>query len=166
MEEELLLVTSPTHPLARKRRIVADDLRGQHFVLFESGSNTRRALDEFFVREKIEPRIVMETENVEIIKALVRTNVGITIVSFQAVAREFAGRQLFCARIAGQNLVRRTGWVYAKANRVPRAVQEVLAAFERIKPRLKVGPSGNRPKRGATVPPVPAGPVAAPAAEE
>jgi DNA-binding transcriptional LysR family regulator len=167
MEEELLLVTAPTHPLARKRRIVADDLRGQHFVLFESGSNTRRALDEFFVREKIEPRIVMETENVEIIKALVRSNVGITIVSFQAVAREFASRQLFCARIAGQNLVRRTGWVYAKANRVPRAVQEVLAAFERIKPRLKVGPSGNRPKRGAAAAPaVPAGLAATPAPEE
>ena len=79
MEEELLLVTSPTHPLARKRHIVPDDLRGQHFVLFESGSNTRRALDEFFVRENLAPSIVMETENVEIIKALVRTNVGITI---------------------------------------------------------------------------------------
>ena len=162
MEEELLLVTAPTHPLARKRRIVADDLRGQHFVLFESGSNTRRALDEFFVRENIEPRIVMETENVEIIKALVRGNLGITIVSFQAVAREFASRQLFCARIAGQSLVRRTGWVYAKANRVPRAVQEVLAAFERIKPRLKVTPAGGRTKRPAA----PAVPPEAPAPEE
>ena len=116
MEEELLLVTSPTHPLARKRRIVPDDLRGQHFVLFESGLNTRRALDEFFVRENLDPNIVMETENVEIIKALVRTNVGITIVSFQSVAREFASHQLFCARIAGASLMRRTGWVYAKAN--------------------------------------------------
>jgi DNA-binding transcriptional LysR family regulator len=152
LEEELLLVTSPTHPLARKRRIVADDLRGQHFVLFESGSNTRRALDHFFLRENIDPRIVMETENVEIIKALVRTNVGVTIISFQSVAREFASRQLFCARIAGQSLMRRTGWVYAKASRVPRAVQEVLAAFERIKPKLKVTPSG-RTKRTAVVAP-------------
>ena len=85
MEEE----APPRHladpPLARKRRIVPDDLRGQHFVLFESGSNTRRALDEFFVRENLAPNIVMETENVEIIKALVAVNVGITIVSFQSV---------------------------------------------------------------------------------
>jgi hypothetical protein len=35
------------------------------------------------------------------------------------VAREFASHQLFCARIAGASLMRRTGWVYAKANRVP-----------------------------------------------
>ena len=163
MEEELLLVTSPTHPLARKRRIVPDDLRGQHFVLFESGSNTRRALDEFFVRENLDPSIVMETENVEIIKALVRTNVGITIVSFQSVAREFASHQLFCARIAGASLMRRTGWVYAKANRVPRAVQEVLACFERIRPRLKLSPSGGRPRKpgaAAAATPAPAVPPA------
>ena len=43
--------------------------------------------------------------------------------------------------------MRRTGWVYAKANRVPRAVQEVLACFERIRPRLKLTPSGSRPRK-------------------
>ena len=89
-------------PSARAQaRIVAGRSARQHFVLFESGSNTRRALDEFFLRENLEPQIVMETENVEIIKALVRTNVGITIISFQSVAREFASGQLFCGRIAG-----------------------------------------------------------------
>ena len=38
-------------------------------------------IDEFFLREAIHPRMVMETENVEIIKALVRHGLGITIVS-------------------------------------------------------------------------------------
>jgi len=89
----------------------------------------------------------------------VRTNLGITIISFQSVAREFASHQLFCARIAGASLMRRTGWVFAKANRVPRAVQEVLAAFERIKPKLKVTPSGRPPKKA--VPTSTAAPAAA-----
>jgi DNA-binding transcriptional LysR family regulator len=156
--EELLVVTSPTHPLARKKRIVAGDLRRQNFVLFETGSNTRRVIDEFFIRENLDPKVVMETENVEIIKALVRTNLGITIISFQSVAREFASGQLWCARIAGQELIRKTGWVYARANRVPRAVQEVLSAFERIRPKLKLSvsqKSGPRPKPNAAVAPVP-----------
>ena len=116
-------------------------------------------LDEFFLRENVEPQLVMETENVEIIKALVRTNVGVSIVSFQSVAREFASGQLFCARIAGQELLRRTGWVYAKANRVPRTVQEVLAAFERIRHKLKLSPGSPRPKKPpAPAPPAPASP--------
>ncbi len=55
LREELLLVTMPTHPLARKRRILPQDLAGEPFVLFEAGSATRRVIDSFFVTEKIEP---------------------------------------------------------------------------------------------------------------
>ena len=54
----------------------------------------------------------METENVEILKALVRLEMGITIIPYQAVAREVRSRQLFCARISGAPLVKYTGWVY------------------------------------------------------
>ena len=38
MREELLLVTSPQHPLARKKHIVPQDLARQPFVLFEAAS--------------------------------------------------------------------------------------------------------------------------------
>ena len=94
-------------------------------MLFEPGSATRRVIDSFFVTEKIEPAIVMDTENVEIIKAMVKTGLGIGIVPYQAVAREVRAGQFFCARIEGHELVRETGWVYARANRVPRMVDEL-----------------------------------------
>ena len=58
---------------AKKRKIVPEDLSGQPFVLFEPGSATRDVIDSFFVTEKIEPTVVMDTENVEIIKAMVKT---------------------------------------------------------------------------------------------
>jgi hypothetical protein len=45
---------------------------------------------------------------------------------------------------------------------VPRAVQEVLAAFERIKPKLKLTPSSRAPRKPS---PVGAGPTL-PAADE
>jgi DNA-binding transcriptional LysR family regulator len=166
LAEELLLVASPSHPLARKKRIVAQDLKKQNFVLFEPGSNTRRVIDEFFLRENVDARIVMETENVEIIKALVRHNIGITIISFQSVAREYASGQLFCARIAGQELIRKTGWVYARSNRIPRSVQEVLSAFERIRPKLRLSIASKsgppRAKAAAPAPAPPASPAPAP----
>ena len=43
-------------------------------------------MEEFFTRERIEPDIVMETENVEIIKAMVRNGLGISIIPWQAAA--------------------------------------------------------------------------------
>ena len=51
----------------------------------------------------------MDTENVEIIKAMVKTGMGVGIVPYQAVAREVHAGQLFCARIEGHELVRETG---------------------------------------------------------
>jgi DNA-binding transcriptional LysR family regulator len=140
LQEELLIVTAAKHPLSRKRKVLPQDLVGQPFVLFESGSNTRRAIDEFFMTARIEPQIVMETENVEILKALVRHGIGITIIPYQAVARDVTSGQMFCARIEGRSLVRETGWVYPKMSRTPRAVQEVIRAFERVRPKLKLAP--------------------------
>jgi DNA-binding transcriptional LysR family regulator len=138
LREELLLVTTPTHPLARRRKVTPSDLDGQPFVLFEVGSATRKVIDQFFATEKIEPTIVMDTENVEIIKAMVKTGMGIGIVPYQAVAREVRAGQFFCARVEGHELVRETGWVYARANRVPRMIHELLAAFDAVKGKLRL----------------------------
>ena len=140
LREELLLVTMPTHPLAKQRRVAPADLAAQPFVMFETGSATRRIIDQFFVGESIEPTIVMETENVEIIKAMVRTGLGISIVPYQAVAREVRAGQFFCARIEGHELARETGWVYPRANRTPRVIQELLAAFDEVRGRLRLSP--------------------------
>src|SRR5580765_8193125 len=141
LHEELLLVTAPTHPLARKRRVAPKDLAGQPFVLFEQGSATRKVIDRFFATESLEPTIVMDTENVEIIKAMVKTGMGVGIVPYQAVSREVRAGQFFCARIEGHELVRETGWVYARPDRVPRIISELLTAFEEIKERLQLSPS-------------------------
>ena len=66
-----MLVMPAGHPLAGKDSVRREALVGQPFIIFEAGSNTRRTLDEFFVREQIKPNVVTETENVEIIKSMV-----------------------------------------------------------------------------------------------
>ena len=86
LQEELLLVTYRRIRCAKKEDRSPADLDSQPFVLFETGSITRRLVDEFFMREGIEPQIVMETENVEIIKAMVRNGLGISIIPWQAAA--------------------------------------------------------------------------------
>jgi DNA-binding transcriptional LysR family regulator len=142
LREELLLLTMPTHPLAKKKKkIQAADLSGQPFVLFEPGSATRQVIDSFFLTEKVEPIVMMDTENVEIIKAMVKTGLGISIVPYQAIAREVRAGQFFCARIEGHELIRETGWVYARANRVPRMIHELQTAFDEITGRLQLAPN-------------------------
>jgi DNA-binding transcriptional LysR family regulator len=137
LEEELLLVTYPAHPLARKRQIHPADLHRQPFILFEAGSVTRRLADDFFTRERIEPDVVMETENVEIIKAMVRYGLGISIVPWQAAAADVEAKTLFCRRISGHELRRRTGWLYPKMSRLPRTVSEVIRVFDQVRTRFE-----------------------------
>ena len=78
----------------------------------------------------------METENVEIIKAMVRHGLGISIIPWQAAAADVRTKQLFCSRIAGHSLMRQTGWLYPKMSRLPRTVTEVLRIFDTVRPRL------------------------------
>jgi DNA-binding transcriptional LysR family regulator len=138
LREELLLVTTPTHALARRRKVAPRDLAGLPFILFEPGSATRKVIDNFFASQSLAPTVVMDTENVEIIKAMVKTGLGVGIVPYQAVAREVKAGQLFCARIEGHELVRETGWVYARANRVPRMIDELLTAFQGVRDKLRL----------------------------
>src|SRR5688572_21810629 len=116
--------------------------------IFEAGSGSRKTIEAFFVREQIAPKVVTETENVEIIKALVMVGMGMAILPYQAVAREVRAGQLFCSRIAGVQLVRETGWVHLRLDRVPRAMQEMMRTLERVRPKLKLTP-GPAPKTSA-----------------
>ena len=129
----------------RRRQITPADLDQQPFILFETGSITRRLVEEFFTREGIESHIVMETENVEIIKAMVRNGLGISIIPWQAAAADVRQKQLFCSRIAGHPLTRQTGWLYPKMSRLPRMVAEVMQVVEAVRPRLEaaVKPAGD-----------------------
>ena len=137
LEEELLLITYPAHPLAKKKSITPADLDKQDFVLFETGSITRRLVESFFAREGVEAEIIMETENVENIQAMVRNGLGIRIIPSQAAASDIRTGQLFCSRITGQSLVRQTGWLYPKMSRLPRTVSEVIRIFETLRPKLE-----------------------------
>jgi DNA-binding transcriptional LysR family regulator len=136
MREELMLVTYPGHPLAQRRKIEPADLNRLPFILYEPGSNTRRVIDEFFVREQVQPRIVMETENVEIIKAMVQSGIGSTLISDQAVEREVKAGTLIAHHMGGHPLVRETGWVYLKANRVPRKISEMIRVLDELLPKM------------------------------
>jgi DNA-binding transcriptional LysR family regulator len=136
LREELLLITYPTHPIAKKKTITPADLDKEPFVLFETGSITRRLVEAFFARERIAPQIIMETENVEIIKAMVRSGLGMSIIPWQAAAADVRTKQLFCSRVAGTSLERQTGWLYPKMSRLPRPVAEVMNVFETVRPNL------------------------------
>lgn len=80
--DNLLVVLAPsTHPLAGVRGIEPEQLVQYPFILRESGSGTRMAVDEFFSRRGIQIKIRMELGSNETVKQAVSANLGISVLS-------------------------------------------------------------------------------------
>ena len=135
LREEMVVVTAPGHPLSRRKPVAPEDLAAHPLILYESGSNTRRVLDDFFLEEKVAVRVAMETENVEIIKAMVSHGLGVSIIPFAAAAKDVKAGRLAYSRLRGRKLYRATGWVFMKSDHVPRTVSEILRVFDSVKDR-------------------------------
>jgi DNA-binding transcriptional LysR family regulator len=75
----------------------------------------------------------METENVEIIKAMVASGLGVSVIPYAAIAHDMRSARFAWTRIRGRRLHREAGWVYLKSDHVPRAIPEMLRVFDLMK---------------------------------
>jgi DNA-binding transcriptional LysR family regulator len=141
LKEEMVVVCAKNHALSRNRTVEAKGLARYPLILFESGSNTRKVVDEFFEAEQVPVNVVMETENVEIIKAMVANGLGVTILPYGALASDLRAGRFAWARIRGHRLHRETGWVYLKSAHRPKAIAEVLRVFDEMKAQFGGKPS-------------------------
>lgn len=140
LREEMVVVTGMKHPLGTKRQISPQDLAATPLILFERGSNTRKVIDQFFADQHLTPQIIMEMENVEIIKPLVEIGLGLTIIPYQSIVREVQAGKLHFARVAGHRLYRDLGLVFLKMDYIPRALREMVTLFQAMIPRLQKRP--------------------------
>lgn len=142
LKEEMIVVTAKNHTLTRTHSVEPRGLARYPLILFESGSNTRKVIDECFLAQQVAPNVVMETENVEIIKAMVANGLGVTVLPYGAMAADLRTGRFAWARLRGARLHRETGWVYLKSAHRPRSVAEVLRVFDAMKEQFGGRPPG------------------------
>ena len=133
LKEEMVVVTAPGHPLVARPTVDPREIGRYPLILYELGSRTREAIENFLREEKVPFEVAMENENAEIIKAMVANGNGITVLSHATVAADVRHRRLAFARLRGRRVYRETGWVYLKSDYVPRAVREMLRLFEEMR---------------------------------
>jgi LysR family cyn operon transcriptional activator len=131
--EEMVVVTSPKHPvLSQRNRIKAEELQDYPLILFPKGARTRDVLEEFFQKVGIAPRIVMEAENVALIKPLVKIDLGISIIPLRSVSEELQRGELHCLKIRDHKVVRQVGLVYHKSDHIPKILSELIRLFKEV----------------------------------
>ena len=85
MPNPLVMIAGTGHPLAGRRGIGLDALRGERFILREKGSGTRMAIDAHFKRLGFKPDLRLELGSNEAIKEAVAGGLGIAAVSGHAL---------------------------------------------------------------------------------
>jgi DNA-binding transcriptional LysR family regulator len=102
----LVLIASPSHPLANKRRIKLGQLAMESFLIREEGSGTRASMERVFREHSVPIRVSMEVSSNETIKQAVMANMGISFISSHTVSLELAAGKLVILDVVGLPLVR------------------------------------------------------------
>ncbi|NIO03897.1 MAG: LysR family transcriptional regulator [Proteobacteria bacterium] len=92
--ENLVLITSSKHPVARKKTLSIHEIEGERFILRERGSATREVVEETLQRCQVPIKVVMELGSNEAIKAAVLADLGISIISNRVVLEEVKMKRL------------------------------------------------------------------------
>jgi DNA-binding transcriptional LysR family regulator len=87
-QDLLVLVCSPDHPMARRKRIEVKALDNQRFIGFERDIPTRKAVDRILRERGVTVQHVMEFDNIETIKRSVEADLGVTVVPQATVEQE------------------------------------------------------------------------------
>ncbi len=92
LEDELVLIASPGHPLSAKRGgVMPKDLQDHRFIARERGSGTRKEAEQHLKKAGIDPkklRISMWLGSSEAVKGAVEADLGIAILSRWAIQKE------------------------------------------------------------------------------
>ena len=125
MEDNLILICSPNHPMINKPYITLEELSQEELILREAGSGTRELFENTMLTQGQSLNIKWICNNSEAIKNAVMADMGISIISKMSVMREIEGGELHTIPIDGIKFKREFNIIYHKN----KYVTEVMEKF-------------------------------------
>ncbi len=141
LSDELVVIASPAHPLAKVKRIPVSRLAQEVFISREIGSGTRLNADEFFHQQDVKISVGLELGNNNAVKEAVAAGLGIALLSRHAIRMELALRRLVVLDVRGLPLLRQWYVVHREDKRLSRAAA-AFRAFLLTSAELVVAPTG------------------------
>ncbi len=128
MENPLVIIAPPDHPLAGERRVPLQRLEDETFLVRERGSGTRGATERFFSQHGITLNAGMEASSNEAIKQSVQAGLGLGLLSRDTLEMELALNRLVVLDVEGFPIVRHWYVMHRRAKRL----SPVAQAFKRF----------------------------------
>ncbi len=120
-----VLVTAPEHRFAQAESVPAQALAGEPFIVRESESGTRTALQEYLDEHRLKPNFVMEMPSNEAIKQAVMAGMGVSLLSLHTIGLELRSGLIATPTVEGLPLMRRWNIV----NKAARQLSPAAEAF-------------------------------------
>lgn len=124
--DQLVLITHPTHPLAKMSDIELKQLTGQRFIGFDPDIPTRKAVDQIFRDNKLEIEPVMEFDNIETVKRAVEIDHGVAIVPQATVQQEVKQGTLVALHFKGKDFTRPLAILHRKGRVLTPAMKKFI----------------------------------------
>jgi len=128
MDNPLVVVAPPDHPLAREKKIPLARLQEETFLVREPGSGTRIAMERFFNERGMKLKTGMEVGSNEAIKQSVQAGLGLGLLSRDTVEQELSLKRLVILDVAEFPIMRHWYVVHRKGKRLS-AVAEAFKQF-------------------------------------
>ena len=126
VDNELVVVANPDHPLTKCKDITFKQLHKERFLMRESGSGTRLAIERLFAEQGLDIQPYMELGSSEAIKQAVMAGLGISVLSRHNLRLELAGDYISILDVKGFPLFYRWYAVHLKDKKLPSAAQSFL----------------------------------------
>ena len=142
-----VIVASPQHPLAGRKRIPVARVVREPFVVREKGSDTWNSMQEAFGKRLAGIHIAMEIGSTETIKQAVMAGMGLSFLSAHTLSRELQAGSLSVLDVQGFPLMLRWYVVHRRHKRlapVDQAFKDFLIRDGAELIAQAVGPQANR----------------------
>jgi len=116
--ESMVLVCPPDHPLAKRESIQPSEMENVEFISFDQGLSIRKALDRFFRIHGISRRVILEFDNIQMIKEALSIGPAVSILPERTVRAEAAAGRLKTVPIETEELVRPVGIIYRRKKKL------------------------------------------------
>ena len=118
LENVLVVIAHPDHPLAKMKSISIEDLVKERILQREAGSGTRMLLDSIMEKNNLKIVPYMELSSSEAIKQGVMAGLGIAVVSSHSIPLEQAANRLVILDVEGFPVKRRWYAVHLKGKQL------------------------------------------------
>jgi len=155
MQDELVLITSPTHALAAKARVDIKDLGEERLMVMDVSepSPWHRKIADAFLQVKAPLHLTVENAPIEMIKKMVAVGVGVAFVPLMSVREEKENGELAVIEVDGFHLERSVWLVRRRAVQSPAAkafTQTVVSFGKKLRGTAPaVMPKSQEPPRPA-----------------